>query len=449
MCNLGRNCAADKRMRYTDLLIAQYLKEKGLDQTLTSFLEETDCSYSDLLKQEEYGEHLSLEGIVRDRIRFGQANKTVVDKPRLKFKPWNYASKFKAVKLPPIGSMVIGAKFLDTKDDRRELLVLSSANRKTYIANVDNGLDRTDNWQVIEHNSICKFCGIITNTDICYFVTINGTLKLYDLSTSKDICSFPLGTSIVSHLKLLNPANELTGFYFIYAGLDNKLRVAVLNMHNDTTPEFEVITETKLLSKITSLEAMINTNTKKPIILATRVDYTAILVFDLTETNDLEHSFNVALNDAQFMSYSYSVLDMKLVPVLDDERTQTLVIATSHSPYMRLIVVDINDIEEKIHKRESNEVITHYDNILENIVTTVPQDAYSQPIIATNECFANILIGSNDGLYVVDLNKRDSWKFKISDEQNIKRVKAVDIDDKGSIVVTTADKEVFYCTTTL
>lgn len=433
-------------MDYTQLLIARYLKENGLNETLASFLKETDCSYSDIQNHEDYGEEFSLESIVKDRISFNAQTieKKISDKS-LKLSSWNYANTFSTVKLPYLGSLVIDSKFISTPG-KGEILLLSSANRKTYIINLDNDIDQIDKWSIVEHKSVCKFSGVIENTDICYFITIDGNLILYDLVESREICKFFLNTRIVSHFKLIQATDDLHIWYFIFTGLDNKLKVAQLNVHDIKTPKLEIVAETKLLSKSTSLEVIINPDNNKPVIFVARQDYTSLLVFTLTEDKTLKHSLNIALNDAQFMSHSFNALDMKLIDIPGDQYTQGLLIATSHSPYMRLIVVNVNDIidETIIHKTE--EVRTYYDKVLENIVTGVPQDAYSQPIIATNKSIGGILIGSNDGLYAIDLNKKDSWKFQPQDEKESNRIKTVDVNNNGGIIVSTAEKELFLST---
>ncbi|KAL3232377.1 hypothetical protein RNJ44_04293 [Nakaseomyces bracarensis] len=436
-------------MDYTQILIAQYLQEKNLNETLASFLKETECSYSDIANHAEYGEKLSLESIVRDRVHFKQDTSTnrPINRELVKFNSWNYAKHFETFQLPPIGSLVIDSKFIKTPNLGNQLL-LSSADRKTYFIKIEKDNGDFDKWRVVNHNSVCKFCGAFEDTDICYFVTIDGNLILYDGFEGKEIRKYSLETRIVSHLKLLRSGNSHNSWYFIYTGLDNKLRAAILNLDDISTPLFDIIAETKLLSKSTSLEAITNPKNSKPIILVSRLDYTSILVFSLTLEDKLEHYSNIALNDAQFMSHSFNALDMKLITMPGDIQKRNLVVATSHNPYMRLIVVNLEDLSDMIATLSNGEIRTYYDKVLENILTKVPQDAYSQPIIVVDDSIGGIMVGSNEGLFAVDLNKKDSWKFKVTNDNEENRIKTIDIKSDGTIFFGTSEKDLYLCTAT-
>ncbi|CAI4493558.1 ADM_collapsed_G0022180.mRNA.1.CDS.1 [Saccharomyces cerevisiae] len=85
-----------------------------------------------------------------------------------------------------------------------------------------------------------------------------------------------------------------------------------------------------------------------------------------------------------------------------------LVVATSHKPYMRLILVEIPMNTGHPKAMKLDKVQTYYDKILRNFATEIYQDDFSLPILGKLESSNGVLVGNDEGIYSVDLMTGDS-----------------------------------------
>lgn len=99
---------------------------------------------------------------------------------------------------------------------------------------------------------------------------------------------------------------------------------------------------------------------------------------------------------------------------------------------MRLILLSIPEFDLSGLTNEES-VIVHYDKIIRNMATCIPQDQYSQPIVKPFTQANGLIVGSDTGVFGADLRNCDFWRI-ISEE---KRVKAMDVLN-GQIAVSYA-----------
>lgn len=429
---------------YTKLLVARYLEENGFTNTLSAFLDETDLSLVDLNNVALSGERMKLTELVKDRIKFDEQlllkkerNRADNEFPLTK---WNYRNTFKCEELEQSKSLPVTAKLvlLPTKE---LYLLISKANKTTTVMKFSSDCKWESN-NIIQHDNICKEIGYFEGTNCCYFISIDGKLVTYDILNTTMLQTFPLNTRMVSHAKII-PSNIKGRWYLSYCGLDSKLRVAEIILKQDDTFDLNILNQVQLLSKCTAIEATLHPETGDPVIFVSRFEYSSILVFCMTQANTILHLSNIALNDAQFMSHSFHGLDMTINENASNPKKSQIVVATSHTPFMRLIVINLRDIWKEIPSMLSEETFTSYNSIILNMLTNIPQDSYSQPILEWSDREKGLIVGSNDGLYAVDLSKNDSWQ--LSTYFANRRIKLLTSDHRGLLVVGTADKALFSC----
>lgn len=90
--------------------------------------------------------------------------------------------------------------------------------------------------------------------------------------------------------------------------------------------------------------------------------------------NQLTQLYKISLNDAEFTASGFSP---RLITIHDAD-VPLIAVATSHEPFMRLIIVPLLDISSNIPIKRNQ--------IIKNLNTMSPQDKYSQPIIAWRLC---------------------------------------------------------------
>lgn len=455
--------------KYIEALVAQYLKKNGFEETLSSFLKEASLPLAVVDDEEQLQVEDDLETIVADRIKFNE-HSLALKMGRLKlndnisesvalFKSWNHTVKFTSVLKRELNALTIAAQFCNDNNE----IILSMSNREILLYNADQFEQVSKLSQPSNNAGISKLCGTFNdeNSSYYYATSMNGMLTLYDATGAFiDNATWKIHDKMITHIKIWK-CNMV--WYVISTGLDNCLKLSCLNLPKDGIPSLKTTCEEKLSSSCTALELQFQDFTekdilvRKPMILITKEESTQLSCFTVATSGKLELLYNLALNNTQFTSHSFTVRDMVTLdksllfkPSLEEKY---LAIVTSHVPYMRLILVRLPTSKELQDRElrsasETSYSTTLYGNIVANMVTKVGQDGYSQPILKKLEQLNGLVVGANDGLYAIDIANGDSWRFRTTNEFKHDRVKCLDVNQDGSmIVVGMADRSIYELAT--
>ncbi|CAL9732451.1 hypothetical protein MOUN0_N10374 [Monosporozyma unispora] len=438
---------------YTQLLVARYLKEHGYKESLAGFLKETSLSNTALMDDESLNRDKSddLMTIIKERIEFNEYNverqldnlnlnnldNDEINLKKFGIKQWNHDIRWTPVNNTATKVLSLGSKFMNHDND----IAISMANRQFLI--YDNKLQ--DIKETINMPSVIKLFGSVGNpsSNINYACTMDGSLYIF--SDYKNILKhvFKLHERMVTHIQFIITNKYANEFSIVSTGLDQMLKLSSLKFdsvsQNTTVNEIDSI---KLNSSCSSMTCQyLNKNLS---IFLTRNDFTQISCYSVDrDTQKLFHKYYIALNNAQFSTHSFNVRDMILI------NDKTLAVATSHIPYLRVILVEIpSEHAEEDLKNSLTDVKTYYDKILLNIATQISNTALSQPIIKYLPLSNGLLIGNDNGLYAMDLFKYESWSLQ--DKLNFPVntiIKNIDIlSSEREIICTFADKSTYLWT---
>ncbi|SMN17960.1 similar to Saccharomyces cerevisiae YGR117C Putative protein of unknown function [Maudiozyma saulgeensis] len=459
--------------KYTAVLVAQYLKKQGYNETLKSFLRETSIPVSVTANDDNSNSNThidDLKSIISDRISYNDyildsklkdltLNEQLppIDYDRFHIKRWNFDSTFDNFKSHTLDGIPIKVNFCDNNSND---IIISTSSRQLKI--FDNNLqilsELTD--QNMKSIGVVKLTGSIPGSNMLYACSMSGNIYLFD----KDYRLIP-GSSfkphgrMITHIQFLK-MNDNESWYVLTASMDNTMHLSILRI-KDEMPTLTITSTVKLLSACTTLnmaKTTLNIDNKavtKPVIFLTRMDFTHIVCYTLDNSNILQNCFNIALNNAQFSTHSFTIRDMVLINGNSDAaidgstiiNSGTLIgVATSHIPFLRLILLEfpkmekyfreINDIE-----KENSGITTHYDKVLRNIATQIPQDSYSQPIMRYMSNSNGMIIGSDSGVYAIDLFNGESWPLDMHCDINKQRITSMNVDSSNStLLIGTASK---------
>ncbi|QLQ82469.1 hypothetical protein HG537_0H02310 [Torulaspora globosa] len=417
--------------QYSRVLVARYLRENGFKETLKAFSRECSQSFADKETCIE-----PLEKIVSERIAFASRDVVqefeglAVEDPGDIGKVELHNAQFRPVECA-FGkrSLAIGAHFCGTDDS----LFLSYADR--VVERYDGRWRLTDKLDVSrEKFGAVKLCGMILDTQIYYFCGLDGSFVAYEPNGPKLRCK--LHDRMVTHIQFFTLETDKS-WLVVSCGLDNYLRVHRL-VATANSIWLESIASERLLTACTSL--LVVSHNGEPLVFVARTDHTHVSCHRIAyDEHKLLLSYNIALNTAEFSTFSFNVRDMVFLGQKDKNGTPTvaegcsLLIATCHVPYMRLIQV-------KIPLQVVDPNTTLYNQIIRNVPTQVEQDTYSEPILKVVPYSNEVLVGNTNGIYAISVLTGRSWPLNVS---NGSRVKCLDTTSDGKrLIVTLADKTV-------
>ncbi|CDO92524.1 unnamed protein product [Kluyveromyces dobzhanskii CBS 2104] len=446
---------SDTDLRLTKVLVAQFLQKHGYTKTLATFLKDSGVSMSSV-NEKEFEE---LESIISDRIGFN--HEAISEKlksislngeldsenvARFKIPCWNHQLAWTPVESSSdLDTLVIKTRFLG-----HGLLASATVDKKLIVSDFDHDNVTSD---LVKQPGIIKYFGPISK-EMFYTCTIDGKVHIRSQvnSASNRSWSFNLPVRAVMAMEMVLLDNKK--ILLFYCSLNNAINAYIYDMELE---KLTMLSEYKLLSVCTALQLAFSED-GCPVLFLSRQDFTQIMMFRF-EDSTITHIANIALNTAQFSTHSFNIADMLIVSfdptwhpmnphILQMNSTTVLAVATTHTPYMRLITTKIPDLDKSsavgaLHYESanssqpnildnyakgnaskpvsvSNATKTYYDTILQNIATVVPQDSYSRPILKVSYLLGGLIIGADDGLYAVDLQKSDTWRLDFGHEDRIK-----------------------------
>ena len=461
--------------KYTTVLVAQYLKKKGFLDTLKLFQREASVPVSvtdDSQPSSTNAEIDDLQSIIADRVGFDDhilkdklkdltLNDALptIDTARFQIYPWNFDVKFDNVTYQSLNSIPIATSFCH---DSAKSMLISTAGRELSLFDAQLEMQKVIVDRDGKSFGVVKLVGSIPCSDMFYACTMDGSLLLFNekYEPLKD-GKYKVHARMITQVQFAKKSDH--EWYVVTAGMDNTLKVSILD-NSTPCPVLSEQSETSLLSACTTMNmasyevAMGNTKITKQVIILSRMDFTHLICYLIDENNKLQNIFNIALNNAQFSTHSFNVRGVEIINtqshanVSNISHNTFMSIATSHVPYMRLVLVELPDITEAINSYYSTEedtdttfmqTHTYYDKILRNVATQIPQDSYSQPVIKYVPKCKGLIVGGDTALYAIDLNNGESWELDITGYSSGQRVKSLDVDMVTSEVsVGTASKTV-------
>ncbi|CEP60338.1 uncharacterized protein LALA0_S01e08460g [Lachancea lanzarotensis] len=434
--------------KLSEILVAQYLAKHGYDGALLNFLKESDLSRSAVQIGNDNFE--DLEEIVAERIEFNEtkinaqlANLSLNDAiapldPKFYLPSWDHTQNLVTADITQQpASLAVDLSF--TGDSQ---LSVSTVDRNVYYYGSDLNLAK----KLKINSGVVKRCGTLSrDNETWYFACgMHGNLTIFD-NNFQFLVEHQLHTRIVKDVDFYHH-KETSKCYCFSSGLDNYVKVHLIDLKTLTTT---LVASLKLTTSCTSFQVA-QTKEELPVLLLTHQDHSQLFIYALNE-DQLVETHKLAMSNAQFSSHSFNVQSSCILSFRDN-RTDTnreqlnfhlpvledgsmVAIATSHVPYMRVIILELPIITSQSTSR------IHYDKILRNMATMIPQDSFSSAILKSCRPSRGLIVGSDFGVYGIDVANCDSWPLI----QEGKRVKALDaFQDRLAIAYANSQVDVFY-----
>lgn len=436
---------------YTQLLVARYLKENGFEESLAGFLKETSLSKHALLEVDHLNQDKSedLTTIIRERIEYNEYNveeelrslslNNATDQPidvaKFGITKWNHNVTWTAEAHITTSVLPLGSKFLNSNINKD--IAVSIANKQLLIYK--------DRLKKVKHTlkpkSVIKLFGSVDSisSSLNYACTMDGSLYLFSESATALENAYRIHQRMVTHIHFIPIEPKKKEFLIVSTGMDQILKVSLLKIGSSCVDiHISEIDSIRLKSNCSSLACQYM-NSQLSMFL-TRNDFTQIVCYKFDPVNKkLNHDYSIALNNTQFSTHSFNVRDLTLI------NDRVLAVATSHIPYLRVLLVEVPSNHDSNPEPGCSEVKTYYDKVLMNIATQITNSTLSQPIIKYLPISNGLLIGNDDGLFAMDLQNYDSWS--LADKLNLSNpriVKNIDVSPDGHNVICTFSNKSVY-----
>ncbi|KAG7862765.1 hypothetical protein KL939_000084 [Ogataea angusta] len=389
-------------MSATQQLIAHYLKTNKLTRTLEAFELELnkkfDCSVEE-----------SLETILKDRLAYLSLEKPDSEKTESLWTvdaPKNHET----LELGTLKSLVISSSFTKLKIGSKHvsLGLFVTNNKQVHFFDLEmrrNLLVKND----LHGSTATKLVAGIDGSDIILSCGMDGKLRVWRANYDNDL-ELELLSEEQIHKRLVlqmkfERMDAKTGF-LVSTGWDSKLVATKVNLQNGTT---EKLNEVSLLTRASCL--LITADPSDfPIILVGRTDTSMVGVYTIHDR--IFEIGRLALNDSEFSSHSFHPMAFAKI------ENGSVVAATNHTPYMRLITFRMPTIADLIGVEETQvgakiaaasvlatnsesfqtDVTIQRNIIISNFNSMSPQDKFSDPIVNTRPHKDGIWIFGDDGV---------------------------------------------------
>lgn len=332
----------------THNLVAHFLKEHGYSETLRAFEREHGRPLEAALSDGE-----SLVEIVEDRRKFRQLappEEAAAELAVARALP-HWSAFVGEPRLLDVGGLVVASCLV------AGTLLVSTATADLYC--VDLATLAVSRHRVLGRVVVRKI------------VNANGAVVLVGMDGSVNWAAWPSLTierSVQAHAKLVTHVEFGLG-HVVTMGWDQRLKVFA-------APLLALQAETTLAAQGACFT--IAATEHGEFVVVGKNDHTLLEVYSLAT---LALQYKILLNDAVFNTAAFT-------PRLIVARGAVLVVATSHEPYMRLIVVSLTAEGDAIRRNQ----------IVRNINTMSPQDKYLQAVVAWRADASGIWVAGDDGV---------------------------------------------------
>lgn len=445
---------------YIQSLIAQYLKDAGLNKTLTALEQEVNKKFTTPVHDE------SLESIVRDRINFQALSQfsdpdqnvntldvftqsDTIKAKNIVLPNWSikYPDSCEFLNLGTLNSLIIYSSFFQAmvREKVYNLGLFVTNTRCIFVIDMDSSQILLSSLDPL-HGQTIKIIWGVTMTDHIIVCDMNGSVTSmkftvdgednWDLvasTTTEGSSSLKLHRRLITDFKYIRFTSDenpsLLG-YFASIGWDGRVTVGRAQRVGEEI-KFSIIGDYKLFTNPTSLLLTEDRNTHLPVVLVGRLESSLLTMFTITSHNPsaskLVEVAKLSLNDSEFSSHSFQPMAIAEISSIDDDIIIT--IATDHVPYMRLITILVPSLKEifvtelqnngeqpfsspdilsllkeKASKSEENIESFHSKTlilrsyIISNFNSLSPQDKYSNAIILCRPHCSGLWIPGDDGM---------------------------------------------------
>ncbi|KAI5951326.1 hypothetical protein KGF54_004400 [Candida jiufengensis] len=413
-------------------LIAHYLKENGYPQTLKQFeIENGKAIDSSIQNSNEE----SLESIIQDRLQYNSLNKQLDDMSldtarelipdkyksliQKEFTNWNSPYPH-TPKFLPIHSLIISSAYHEETN-------------KLYFATNDSHIimNSGDELKKVKVQEIMKKVLVIETGVLLLGMSGNLYYKNFELENFEKEVVIQTQSRFTVDAKAIK-FNDVQ--YIVTLSFNN-----ILKLIKFENLKFEIIDEFKLDIQGSCFDLTLYQD--QIVIVVGKVENTLLDVYTITD-NKFKLKYKISINDAEFTTSSFSPRYITISNTSKD--IPIIAVATSHDPYMRIILVSLSDFNSNI-KISRNQILKNYN-------TLSPQDKFSQPLISwryNNNKISGIWIMGDDGFIrgldllenkiIVEL-KDGGHKTKIKDFLNFYK------DGKEVLITCGIDRQVIEWT---
>jgi len=346
-------------------LVAHFLQQQGYTDTLEQF----EKDYGRAIKPQPLPyTHETLVEIVNDRIQFEQLHHKVksfeldqddqikhnielMDIINHQIVHWSVPFPHTSVNL----GTITGNPISMTNHPTTGHVFIATSDRKLYDFDV---VRRT--MSCIPMESIFK---VVVGINDGQLILVGMDGKFYRYSDDMKLIN-----SIQAHKRLVVDVKyvKFEGTdYVVSLGWDNMLKIFKLGEAIDLVSEL-----TMRYSGTAGTSIDVTAYNDQLMIVVAKSDITLLDV--ITFKSELQFQYNISINDAEFSSTGFSPRHLSIQHC--QGQVPLVAIATSHEPYMRLIIVSLNQTSD-------GETTIHRNQILKNINTLSPQHKLSQPLI--------------------------------------------------------------------
>ncbi|ODQ80049.1 hypothetical protein BABINDRAFT_161690 [Babjeviella inositovora NRRL Y-12698] len=409
-------------------LVAHYLKEKNLLHTLAAYQAETDIDF-DFEEISANPAFERLESIIHDRKMFTTLSDDVVGllvsaklhplayklfgtnamatsvsqhQPVIK-----YNSNTEPLHRMEFGALIISASVTQMVLDAQSLpvMILTLANKQTVLVNMNTNKELL----VMASTCVTKVAKGITGTNSFVCCGMDGILRLYEVEKEQGyLAILKLEQQLHQRLVIDFKVIPLRGSIYSLAsiGWDRFVNQWTLNL---TELNIVMVASNKLLSIPTCLEFVEHKGHQ--VVCVCRMDSTFVEIYSGTADTTLPLVYKISLNDAEFSVNDFSPMSITATSAGSDV---LLAVGTNHIPYMRMIVVSLQNFDAFISQpvsKEAQSLVSNAGNIsrqeiIHNYNTMCSQDKYSSPSIKfspsvrlTDKHYHHVYIGNcDDGL---------------------------------------------------
>ncbi|KAI3402779.2 hypothetical protein KGF56_004453 [Candida oxycetoniae] len=349
-------------------LIAQFLKDNNYHQTLAEFEKEHGKPITRrLLNNSE-----TLSHIIEDRLQYNSINEKLKNSCINEELPENL-EKIAKTRFASWPSPCPRVPHLL----RMQSLILSSCYDKhhevVYFTTNDSHIfiKQGEDEELVKFKSpeIIRKVMVIDDDAGVVMLGMSGTLYLKESVTLVGISSIKTDFRFVVDAQYIK-FNEKN--YIVVLAWNGTVKLITLKQQ-----EFQLVSEMKLSQQSTCFALTVYQN--ELILVLGKLESTLLEVYTL-KGEAFSPSYKISINDAEFTVSSFMprcmIISQSLPSSIDE--VPLIAVATSHEPYMRIIIVSLEEFQNRKNCAFSISRL----QIIRNSKTTSPQDKFSQPIIS-------------------------------------------------------------------
>lgn len=367
--------------------IAHFLKENGYHETLQKFEEEHGKQISTEIPSDE-----SLTDIITDRMKYLTTEPLTHDSGDIllsealrelknrQIKHWSTPYPKMSSEIANIDDLVIDSAVITRGG--KDFLLMSTSAKYLIVVDTETGSEVLRVPNAVGNIVIRK---IVAATDHVVLCDMQG--KAYLCQFSKDLLELKIIAEEKIHARLIVEARCIrwnNRDFLVSMGWDFLVKVFQVDesgIHPFGEP-FKLVNQGSCMDACVFNDAII--------ILVGKSEITLLDVLRVGEDRKVELDCRISLNDAEFSASGFSPM---CVRAFSDGRNVPLVaVGTSHEPFMRAIVVSLNEVGK------AGDGVIRRNQIIINANTMSPQDKYNLAMLDWRSDGSGLWILGDDGV---------------------------------------------------